>query len=91
MVYLVYDVFLSILLLKEAKCYNTVNIVAVHKCSLVEMPETVSHLLFAGEIRIFNFVESMNPLNIRKEIGRPLFNSGRLLKFIKVWTRKSVC
>ena len=48
------------------------NIVTVHKCSLVEMPETVSHLLFAGEIRIFNFVESMNPLNIRKEIGNCL-------------------
>ena len=48
------------------------NARTVNNCSLVEMPETVSHLLVAGEIRIFNFVESMNALNIRKEIGNCL-------------------
>ena len=67
------------------------NIVTVHKCSLVEMPETVSHLLFAGEIRIFNFVESMNPLNVRKEMEncRPsAFQFGLFLKFEKFWTKK---
>ena len=34
----------------------------------MEMPRTVSNLLVAGEVRIFNFVESMNPLNVRKEM-----------------------
>jgi hypothetical protein len=48
------------------------NARTVNNCSLVEMPETVSHLLVAGEIRMFNFVESMNALNIRKEIGNCL-------------------
>ena len=40
----------------------------VNNCNLVEMPPSVSNLLFDGEIRIFNFVESMNPLNVRKEM-----------------------
>ena len=40
----------------------------INSCNLVEMPQSIPHLLFAGEIRIFNFVESMNPLNIRKEM-----------------------
>ena len=44
------------------------NARTVNNCNLVEMPLTVSHLLVAGEIRIFNFVESMNALNVRKEI-----------------------
>jgi len=35
---------------------------------MVEMPLTVSHLLVAGEIRIFNFVESMNLLNVRSKM-----------------------
>ena len=48
------------------------NARTVNNCNLVEMPLTVSHLLVAGEVRIFNFVESMNPLNIRKEIGNCL-------------------
>ena len=40
----------------------------VNNCNLVEMPTSVSNLLYAGEIRIFNFIESMNPLNVRKEM-----------------------
>ena len=32
------------------------------------MPQSIPNLLFAGEIRIFNFVESMKPLNVRKEM-----------------------
>ena len=40
----------------------------VNNCNLVEMPQSIPNLLFAGEIRIFNFVESMNPLNVRKEM-----------------------
>ena len=40
----------------------------VNNCNLVEMPPSVSNLLFAGEIRIFNFVEYTNPLNVRKEM-----------------------
>ena len=32
------------------------------------MPQSIPNLLFAGEIRIFNFVESMNTLNVRKEM-----------------------
>ena len=40
----------------------------VNNCNPVEMPTSISNLLFAGEIRIFNFVESMNPLNVRKEM-----------------------
>ena len=40
----------------------------VNNCKLVEMPPSVSNLLSAGEIRIFNFVESMNPPNVRKEM-----------------------
>ena len=34
----------------------------------MEMPRTVSNLLVAGEVRIFNFMESMNLLNVRKEM-----------------------
>ena len=40
----------------------------VYNCNLVEMPLTVSNLLVAGEVRIFNFVENMNPLYVRKEM-----------------------
>ena len=40
----------------------------VYNCNLVEMPITVSNLLVAGEVRIFNFVENMNPLYVRKEM-----------------------
>jgi len=34
--------------------------------NLVEMPLSVSDLLVLGENRVFNFVESFNPLNMRK-------------------------
>ena len=40
----------------------------VNNCNIVEMPQSIPNLLFAGEIRIFNFVESMKPLNVRKEM-----------------------
>ena len=32
------------------------------------MPLSVSNLFVAGEERFFNFVESVNPLNVRKEM-----------------------
>ena len=44
------------------------NAKTVNKCNLVEMPLPVSNLLVAGEVRIFNFVESLNPLNVRNEM-----------------------
>ena len=44
------------------------NARTVNYCNLVEIPLTVSNLLVAGEVRIFNFVESINPLNVRKEM-----------------------
>ena len=31
------------------------------------MPQSVLDLLVMGECRVFNFVESMSPLNVRKE------------------------
>ena len=40
----------------------------VNNCNLVEMPLSVSDLLVLGENRVFNFVESFNPLNMRKEM-----------------------
>ena len=39
----------------------------VNNCELVEMPVSVTDLLFMGENRNFNFLESLKPLNIRKE------------------------
>ena len=39
----------------------------VNNCDLVEMPLSVTDLLFMGENRSFNFVESLMPLNLRKE------------------------
>ena len=62
----------------------------VYNCNLVEMPITVSNLLVAGEVRIFNFVENMNPLYLEKRwkiVFLSLFNSALFLKFEKVWTR----
>ena len=44
------------------------NARTVYNCKLVEMPRTVSNLLVAGEVRIFNVVESMNLFNFRKEM-----------------------
>ena len=32
------------------------------------MPHSVPNLLVMGEKRVFNFVESLNPLNVRKEV-----------------------
>ena len=63
----------------------------VNNCNLVEMPTSVSNLLYAGEIRIFNFIESMNPLNVRKEmetVFRLFFNFGLFLNFERFWTKK---
>jgi len=40
----------------------------VSNCYLVELPHSVLDLLVAGENRVFNFVEAMNPLNLRKEV-----------------------
>jgi hypothetical protein len=39
----------------------------VNNCDLVELPVSVTDLLFIGENRNFNFLESLKPLNIRKE------------------------
>ena len=43
------------------------NARVVNNCNLVELPLTVSQLLVAGEVRIFNFLESMKPLNVRRD------------------------
>ena len=40
----------------------------VSNCNLVELPQSVSHLLVAGDNRVFNFLEAMNPNNLRKEM-----------------------
>ena len=70
------------------------NARTVNNCSLVEMPETVSHLLVAGEIRIFNSVESMNALNVRKEFGNCLpvaFQFWAIPEVCISLDKKSVC
>ena len=40
----------------------------VNNCNLVQLPHSVLDLLVMGENREFNFVESSNPLNVRKEV-----------------------
>ena len=40
----------------------------VSNCNLVELPHSLSDLLVTGENRVFNFLEAMNPLNLRKEV-----------------------
>ena len=51
----------------------------VNNCNFVEMPQSVMKLLGTGEQQIFNFVDSLMPLNLRKEaeiVFLQLFNSG---------------
>ena len=70
------------------------NARTVNNCNLVEMPLTVSHLLVAGEVRIFNFVESMNPLNVRKDMANCLpaaFQFWAIPEIRKSLDKKSVC
>ena len=40
---------------------------------IVEFPKTFDEFIYEGEIRIFNFFESMYPLNIRKDAENGLF------------------
>ena len=41
---------------------------SVNHCNLLEMPLSISELLGMGENSVFNFVKSMLPFNVRKEI-----------------------
>ena len=40
----------------------------VSNCNLIELPYSVSDLLTIGDNRVFNFLEAMNPINLRKEV-----------------------
>ena len=40
----------------------------VSNCNLVEIPHSVSDLLVTGDNRVFNFLEAMNPINLKKEV-----------------------
>ena len=44
---------------------------------IVELPKTFDELINEGEIRTFNFFESMYPLNIRKDAENGLFSAFR--------------
>ena len=57
----------------------------LHK--IVEYPNTIDKLICAGEERIFNFFESMYPLNIRKEAENGLFSAFQFQKLPKTKTR----
>ena len=43
--------------------------------SIVEFPVSMDELLYQGENRVFNFFESMYPLNIRKDAENGLFSA----------------
>ena len=47
----------------QSWCTRTVS-----NCNLVKMPHSVSDLLVTGDNRLFNFLEAMNPTNLRKEV-----------------------
>ena len=40
----------------------------VSNCNWIELPHSVSDLLVTGDKRVFNFMEAMNPINLRKEV-----------------------
>ena len=42
--------------------------------SIIEFPVSVDRLLHQGENRVFNFFESMYPVNIRKDAENGLFS-----------------
>ena len=65
------------------------NARTIHNCNLVEMPSTISQLLVAGEVRIFNFFESMNPLNVRKEMENYLPAAFQLWAVNSPWMKFS--
>ena len=57
----------------------------LHK--IVEYPNTIDKLICAGVHRVFNFFESMYPLNIRKEAENGLFSAFQFWKLPKTKTR----
>ena len=55
------------------------------------MPLSVSEFLVMGECRVFNFVESLWPLNVRKEVEICLpaaFQFWAIPKIKKLWDKK---
>ena len=66
----------------------------VNNCDLVKMPKSVTELLFMGENRIFNFVESLMLLNLRKEAENGLpaafqfWAKPQVKKLLPIWTNK---
>ena len=64
----------------------------VNNCNLVEIPKSVSDLLTMGDDRRFNFVESMMPLNLRKEADNCLpaaFQFWVIPKYKKILNEKN--
>ena len=60
-------------------------------CNLVEIPQSVLDLLVTGDNRIFNFLEAMNPINLRKEVENCLpvaFQVWAIPKFRKLLDEK---
>ena len=58
----------------------------LHK--IVEYPNTIDRLIRVGEDRVFNFYESMYPLNIRKEAENGLVSAFQFWKLPKTKMRR---
>ena len=52
---------------------------------MVELSPSVLDLLVAGENRVFNFVEAMNPINLRKEVVNCLPATFQFWTIPEVW------
>ena len=57
----------------------------VSNYNLVELPHSVSDLLVTGEKTVFNFVEAMNPLNLRKEVENWLPAAFQFWAIPEIW------
>ena len=55
--------------------------------SSIEFPVSVDRLLYQGENRVFNFIESMYPLNIRKDAENGLFSVFQFWNLAKIRKR----
>ena len=55
--------------------------------NIVEFPVNCDKLLHIGNDRVFNFIESLYPLNVRKEAENGVLSAFQFWKLPKVWMR----
>ena len=66
----------------------------VKNCNLIELPHSVTDLLVTGDNRVFNFLEAMNPKNVKEErklVYLQLLVCGLFLNFENSWMKRSMC